>query len=118
MKHSKYLIAMLLTAFAASPLLAAADEEITPVETINNNSNPTMNGSDVIDDATITKNVKKALANNARVANQKVKIETSNGIVTLSGKVNDQQHTAAIIRVVSNVKGVRSVNNQITMGNS
>lgn len=123
MKHQ--LIAILLTAYAASPLLAtAADADMTPTEapigSYSNGANGVNNkaSADVVDDATITQNVKQALSRNAYVSKQKVEVDTQDGIVTLSGKVNDQQHTSAIIRVASRVKGVKKVNNQIQMGNS
>lgn len=129
MKH-QHLIAILLTAYASSPLLAtAADEtnktqDMTPAEAPVGSYSNGANGvnekadADFVDDATITKNVKQVLARNAYVSKQKVQVDTQDGVVTLSGKVNDQQHTSAIIRLASQVKGVKKVNNQIQMGNS
>jgi osmotically-inducible protein OsmY len=127
MKH-QHLIAILLTAYAASPLLAQAadaDHDMTPTEAPigsysngANGVNEKASSADVVDDATITKNVKQVLSRNAYVSKQKVDVDTQDGVVTLSGKVNDQQHTSAIIRLASQVKGVKKVNNQIQMGNS
>jgi osmotically-inducible protein OsmY len=139
MKQPKYLLAVILTAFMATPLLAtaadaaavqaadkippAANDKMVPAETpdsMPNSAKATNASSDAasVDDATITKNVKKALASNADIAKQKVQVETSDGVVTVTGQVNDQQHTSKIVQVIASVKGVKSVNNQITMGNS
>lgn len=74
--------------------------------------------AEYVDDSAITDSVKKALDRDPQVANQDVKVDTKNGIVTLSGKVNDIRFKGRIVQIVQGVKGVRSVRNNIALGNS
>lgn len=74
--------------------------------------------AEFVDDSTINDNVKQALERDPQLANQKVKVDTKNGVVTVSGKVNDERYRGRIIQVVQGVKGVRAVKNNITIGNS
>lgn len=125
MKTSRYFVAVLLTALMVSPILAVAAAEDDPVkEPMNTEVKPntksidTGSSSAAIDDTTINNNVKKALASNADVSDQKVQVDTKNGVVKVTGKVSDQVHITKIVQVIANVKGVKSVDNQITVGRS
>ena len=70
-----------------------------------------------VDDTLITENVKKAIDRDPQVASQNVQIDTRDGVVTVSGQVNDERFKGKIIQVVQGVKGVKSVKNTITLGN-
>lgn len=64
-----------------------------------------------IDDATLTTRVKTSLLNEPGVAAQRISVQTSGGVVTLSGPVKSQdeeQHAIAAARKVEGVRDVRS----------
>lgn len=73
--------------------------------------------AEYVDDSTITDNVKKAIERDPQIANQKVDVKTKNGVVTVSGSVNDERFKGKIIQVIQSVPGVRSVQNDIKLGN-
>lgn len=68
-----------------------------------------------VDDSTITAKVKAALMKNDVVKSSDVSVETFKGTVQLSGFVDNsaQKYTAA--EVARGVKGVRDVENKITV---
>jgi hyperosmotically inducible protein len=66
---------------------------------------------ETIDDATITTRVKTALLNDPQVAGLKIDVDTTKGIVTMSGLVksrNEEQRAVTIARGVPGVKDVKS----------
>lgn len=66
---------------------------------------------DTIDDATITARVKTALLNDPTVGGLRLEVDTSKGIVTLSGTVKtpaDADRAVAISRKVAGVRDVQS----------
>ena len=70
---------------------------------------------DKVDDAVITTKVKAAIAADKDLSAIKVDVDTQNGVVTLSGPAPTaaaKEHASEIAR---NVKGVNSVNNQLTI---
>ena len=71
--------------------------------------------ADKVDDATITAKVKTAIAADKDLSAIKIDVDTQNGVVTLSGPAptaTAKEHASEIAR---NVKGVTSVNNQLTV---
>lgn len=66
-----------------------------------------------IDDATITAKVKAALADSPDVKAREVNVETHRGEVQLSGFVATQAEVNKAVQLARNVKGVRSVKNDI-----
>jgi osmotically-inducible protein OsmY len=71
-------------------------------------------GGEYVDDATITTKVKSSLASDVGLtpANQ-ISVETSHGVVQLSGFVNSEAHKAEAENVARGVKGVEDVKNNI-----
>ena len=69
-------------------------------------------------DAGLTKAVKSAFALNRSTSRLELKVETDNGVVTLSGTVPDAEARAAAERVASAVPDVKSVSNQLSLGAS
>jgi len=66
---------------------------------------------ETIDDATITTRVKTALLNDPQVAGLKIDVDTTLGVVTMSGVVrsrNEEQRAVQLARGVPGVKDVRS----------
>ena len=66
---------------------------------------------ETIDDATITARVKTALLNDAEVGGLKIDVDTTLGVVTMSGTVRsraEEQRAVQLARRIDGVKDVRS----------
>jgi len=68
-----------------------------------------------IDDSAITAGVKSAIAMDPTLKATEINVETYKGIVQLSGFVAQQADIANASTVARNVKGVKSVKNDIRM---
>jgi hyperosmotically inducible periplasmic protein len=66
-----------------------------------------------IDDKTINAKVKAALLNDARVSGIQVNVETYDGVVQLSGFVDDPEQIPRATEVAQGVEGVRAVRNDL-----
>lgn len=62
-----------------------------------------------MDDATITARVKTAFVNDPLISIARLDVETSKGVVTLSGRVKTKDEEAQAIRLARTVKGVTDV---------
>jgi len=62
-----------------------------------------------IDDATITARVKTALLNDPQVAGLNIDVDTSLGVVTLSGVVKSQPEAQRAVQLAGGIPGVRNV---------
>jgi len=62
-----------------------------------------------LDDATITTRVKTALINGPVDSIARIDVETRQGVVTLSGRVNSKDEEAKAIALARTVKGVTDV---------
>jgi osmotically-inducible protein OsmY len=71
---------------------------------------------DKFDDASITAQVKMALLSHRSTSAVHTKVETKNGVVTLSGKAENAAEIDLVTKYVSDIKGVKRVNNKMTMG--
>lgn len=93
----------LLTAalIALAPALAVAQEYPPPA--------PTGESNQPVSDTWITTKVKTELLAAKDVSGLKIDVDTLNGVVSLSGKVDSQAQVAKAKEVAKNVQGVRSV---------
>jgi hyperosmotically inducible protein len=66
-------------------------------------------------DSTITAKVKAALLADEQVKGSQVSVETDKGIVTLKGKVGSPDQAIKAARIASNIEGVTSVQNDLTI---
>lgn len=66
-----------------------------------------------LDDATITVAVKTALLNDPAIGALKIDVQTSQGVVTLSGSVKTRDEEAAAIGLARKVEGVRDVKSEL-----
>ncbi len=97
-------------------------KDIEGVKDVNNemtvsgtsNKKETMGGK--IDDASITAEVKMTLLSHRSTSAVHTKVKTKNGVVTLSGKAENAAEIDLVTKLVSDVKGVRRVNNKMTVG--
>jgi hyperosmotically inducible protein len=68
-----------------------------------------------IDDASITAQVKGALVSHNSTSALNTKVKTTDGVVTVSGVAKDGAEKDLVTRLVSDINGVRSVNNEMTV---
>jgi osmotically-inducible protein OsmY len=66
-----------------------------------------------LDDSVITTSVKAAILKNKELKVAEINVETFKGIVQLSGFVNSQSDINTAVDVAQNVKGVKSVQNDM-----
>ena len=64
---------------------------------------------ETIDDATITARVKTALLNDPQVGAMKIDVDTTQGVVTMSGIVKSQAEATRAIELARQAPGVRDV---------
>jgi hyperosmotically inducible protein len=71
-----------------------------------------------IDDQAITARVKTALLNDPQVGATKIDIDTSNGVVTMSGVVKSKAEETHAIELARRVNGVRDVKSALQVPGS
>jgi len=71
-----------------------------------------------IDDASITAQVKMTLLYHRSTSALKTSVETDHGSVTLGGKAKNAAEKDLVTKLVSDIKGVKSVKNQMTVEKS
>jgi len=68
-----------------------------------------------IDDASITAQVKTALLTHRSTSSVKTKVETRDGVVTLTGIAKNAAEKSLVTKLVDDIHGVTSVKNQMTV---
>lgn len=68
-----------------------------------------------VDDAAITAKVKAALLADKQVEGTDVKVETTKGVVELSGAVNSKTQEDQALKIAKGIDGVKSVTDMITV---
>jgi hyperosmotically inducible protein len=68
-----------------------------------------------IDDASITAQIKMALLFDRSTSSLKTTVKTTNGVVMLTGKATTNTERDHVTNVVSDIKGVKSVKNRMTL---
>ncbi len=68
-----------------------------------------------IEDASITAQVKMSLLYHRSTSAVHTKVETDNGIVTLTGKARNAAEKDLVSKLVNDIKGVKSVKNRMTI---
>lgn len=71
-----------------------------------------------IDDAAITAQVKSKLAADPEVAAHNIDVDTNEGVVTLSGRVDDGAERSEAEKLARNTDGVRRVINNLKVGDA
>ncbi|MBW6503803.1 BON domain-containing protein [bacterium] len=71
---------------------------------------------ETIDDASITAQVKLALLTHRSTSALDTKVDTDDGVVTLAGKAKNAAEKDLVTKIVSDIKGVKSVKNNMTVG--
>ncbi len=73
---------------------------------------------ETIDDATITTRVKTALLNDPDINATRIDVNTSAGVVTLSGQVRTQAEADRAVQVTRTVPGVKDVRQTLKVSGS
>lgn len=68
-----------------------------------------------IDDTVITTKVKAAVFNDPELKSMEINVETFKGVVQMSGFVNSQADINRAVRLAREVKGVKSVKNDMKL---
>ena len=68
-----------------------------------------------IDDASITAQVKSSLLSHRSTSALKTKVETTDGVVTLSGIAKNAAEKSLVTKLVTDINGVNSVVNNMTI---
>jgi len=71
--------------------------------------------SETIDDASITAQVKMTLLYHRSTSAIKTKVETKDGVVTLTGEAQNEAETHLATKLANDVNGVKEVKNQMTV---
>ena len=111
MKRKLSLSALVL--LGALPLGAIAAESTQPASTGNPPTKEKV--GEYIDDAAVTTKVKAAFVKDKEVKAIDVKVETTNGVVQLSGAAKSNAEIERAVQLANNVQGVKSVHNDIRL---
>jgi hypothetical protein len=68
-----------------------------------------------VDDATLTTNVKSALASDSNISQQPVQVAVQSGVVTLTGNLSDETASSLAAQDAAKVHGVKEVVNDLTV---
>ncbi|MGC3964341.1 MAG: BON domain-containing protein [Rhodocyclaceae bacterium] len=66
-----------------------------------------------VDDSAVTTKVKAALAKDSTTKAHEIKVETTHGVVNLSGEVATQREISRASEIARNISGVQSVQNDL-----
>jgi len=78
-------------------------------------SQPSQTTGEKIDDASITAQVKSSLLSHRSTSALKTKVETTDGVVTLSGIAKNAAEKSLVTKLVTDIDGVSSVINNMTI---
>lgn len=98
------------------PLPAPPADQVSPSSDVVPGSAPTPQGRTLgkaIDDATVTARVKARFVRDSAVKAREIKVETSHGIVQLSGFVNNDMEKTRAAEIARAVPGVVEVRNDV-----
>ncbi len=97
-------------------VLAALSVSIPPATADNQEHRNSREAHDSsISDRELTANVKNALAQDRALKKADLDIDSDDGVVKITGDVNNGQEKEAISRIVRGVDGVRSVSNVVKL---
>ena len=66
-----------------------------------------------VDDANVTAQVRTALVNEAMFKVNQVRVETVNGVVTLTGTVQSRPEADRVVEMTKTVQGVKEIRNSL-----
>lgn len=113
---SQTITALLLGTVLAGGTAMANDTIKTDANSTSAKIDNTMkSASNYMGDSAVTAKVKSALVSDKGINSNDISVETSNGVVTLSGFVNDESQVERAVSATRTVDGVTSVNNKLNI---
>jgi osmotically-inducible protein OsmY len=106
---------------AQKDLTEAYAKDISNVRSVDNEmivEAPAAGGTtmgDVVDDASITTQVKYALLTHGSTSALKTKVSTVDGVVSISGEANSDAEISLVSKLAQDIRGVKSVSNEMTV---
>ena len=73
--------------------------------------------NETLDDASVTAQIVTMLMTHRSTSTVLTRVSTRNGVVTLTGITKNEAQNALIVKIVTNIRGVTSVINQMTIEN-
>jgi osmotically-inducible protein OsmY len=104
---------------AQKDLTEAYAKDISNVKSVDNQlivtapATPTM--GEVVDDASITTQVKYALLTHDSTSALKTKVTTTDGVVSIGGEANSDAEVSLVTKLAQDIRGVKSVSNAMTV---
>lgn len=81
----------------------------------NPSKSPDLSIADMIDDASITAQVRMALLSHRSTSNLRTRVKTKDGEVTLSGTAQNAAEIKFVTKIVADIHGVKSVVNNMAV---
>lgn len=94
-----------------------ANPDVIDNTTVDNDPNVNTTVGTEIDDGVITASVKTAMLADDMVEGLEFDVDTTRGVVRLSGAVDSQAQIDAAVRIAKGVEGVKDVQNELTVKN-
>lgn len=112
MNKTKLLALLLSIAFVGcAPLGAKSDKQGSATQ----GSSSSRTTGEAVDDATITAKIKTAFLADSEISGFKIDVDTNQGAVRLKGEVKTLAARKKAEAIARDVKGVKSVNNQLVI---
>lgn len=105
MKKCHYLFALILPFTIAGTTALAQDTEETTTKDYR--------VGDYVDDASITSAVKLSFLKDENLKASRINVETTNGVVHLTGKVKTKDERAHAVSLARNISGVKAVREEL-----
>jgi len=111
------------SSLAQKDLTAEYASDVEGVKSVKNDmtitkapAQPVQTVSEKIDDASITAQVKSSLLSHRSTSAVKTKVQTTDGVVTVTGIAKNAAEKSLVTKLVNDINGVASVINNMTIG--
>ncbi|GGB95252.1 hypothetical protein GCM10007205_00620 [Oxalicibacterium flavum] len=100
---------------ATTPVPGATEAPVAPSDNAATPSEEHRSAGAMVDDTVITTKVKTALLADSDIKGLQVNVDTSEGVVSLNGEVQNQAQVDRAAKLAGEVEGVKSVLNNLTI---
>jgi osmotically-inducible protein OsmY len=109
---SRFAVPFIVLGFGLGPLAAHAADK--PAD--KKDATPLQKVREVTEDTTVTTKIKGEFAKDKTVSGLNIHVETTNGVVTLSGNAKTREEAEKAVTLAKSTAGVTSVKNDIKIG--
>ena len=95
------------TPSTTKPATTSSTTTVTPAPSV-------AKAGDAVADSAITAKVKTAMLADSDVKGLQINVDTTNGVVTLTGTVDNKTHIDKAVSLTKGIEGVKSVENKLT----